>query len=437
MKFGGQRPPLQPPRRAIADSQCLCVKVFYTMNVESGFSAGLRRLHIKSHLLKAESNVLEQKFKEIYGSDPEVVVRAPGRVNLIGEHTDYNQGFVLPAAINRYVEYAGRKRADRRVRVHSTDFHSSVVFDLDHIQPDLAETWSNYFRGVSKFLESAGHRLPGADLAFGGDVPREAGLSSSAAVEMGAAALWSGLAGFRPQPVEIVKLTQRAENEFVGVPSGIMDQFVSALGRANHALFLDCRDLTFRHVPLRAGVNIVVCNSGVKRELAHSEYQIRVRQCREAVTRLRNTGIAIQSLRDVEPEDLENARQSLTEVLLKRARHVVTENQRVLRAVKALEAGDLEQFGTLMNLSHDSLRDDYEVSCRELDTLVELAWKQPGVFGARMTGGGFGGCTVNLVHEARCDAFEVAIREGYRAALNLEAEVYTFKAADGALVKLL
>ncbi len=403
----------------------------------AGFSAGLRRLHLMSYLLKAESNVLEQKFKEIYGSDPEVVVRAPGRVNLIGEHTDYNQGFVLPAAINRYVGYAGRKRADRRVHVHSTDFHSSVVFDLDHIQPDTVNNWSNYFRGVSKFLEAAGYHLPGADLAFGGDVPREAGLSSSAAVEMGAAALWSRLAGFQPQPVEIVKLTQRAENEFVGVPSGIMDQFVSALGRANHALFLDCRDLSFRHVPLRAGVNIVVCNSGVKRELAHSEYQIRVRQCREAVTRLRNTGLAIQSLRDVEPEELENARQSLTEVLLKRARHVVTENQRVLRAVKALEAGDLEQFGTLMNLSHDSLRDDYEVSCRELDTLVELAWKQPGVLGARMTGGGFGGCTVNLVQEARCDAFEAAIRDGYRAALNLEAEVYVFKAADGALVKFL
>ena len=381
--------------------------------------------------------MLEQKFREVYGTDPEIVVRAPGRVNLIGEHTDYNQGFVLPAAIDRYVGYAGRKRTDRRVYAHSTDFHSNAVFDLDRIQRDPAVSWSNYLRGVSKYLEGAGYRLPGADLTFGGDVPREAGLSSSAAVEMGAAAVWAGLAGFELRPVEIIKLTQQAENDFVGVPSGIMDQFVSALGRANHALFLDCRDLSFRHVPLRAGVSIVVCNSGVKRELAHSEYQIRVRQCREAVTRLRNTGLAIQSLRDVEPEDLENARHALTEVLMKRARHIVTENLRVLRAVKALEAGDLEQFGTLMNLSHDSLRDDYEVSCRELDTLVELAWEQPGVLGARMTGGGFGGCTVNLVHEARCDAFEAAIREGYRRALNLDVEVYVFKAADGALVKFL
>ncbi|MGH9453407.1 MAG: galactokinase [Terriglobia bacterium] len=368
---------------------------------------------------------------------PTVRYAAPGRINLIGEHTDYNQGFVLPTAIDRYVWYAGRKRADRQVHAHSTDFRSSVVFDLDHIQRDGADSWSNYLRGVSKFLEAAGHDLPGADLVFGGDVPREAGLSSSAAVEMGAAAFWSGIGGFRPNPVDIIKLTQRAENEFVGVPSGIMDQFVSGLGRANHALFLDCRDLSFRHVPLQTGVNIVVCNSGVKRELAHSEYQIRVRQCKEAVTRLRNTGLAIQSLRDVDPEELENARHTLTEVLLKRARHVVTENQRVLRAVKALEAGDLEPFGTLMNLSHDSLRDDYEVSCRELDTLVELAWKQPGVLGARMTGGGFGGCTVNLVREARCEAFAAAVRKGYRQALGLEAEVYIFKAADGALVKFL
>ncbi|MGH9432240.1 MAG: galactokinase [Terriglobia bacterium] len=381
--------------------------------------------------------MVEQKFKEIYGAAPDVVVRAPGRVNLIGEHTDYNQGFVLPAAIDRYVWYAGRKRADRQVHAHSADFHGSAVFDLDDIQPDGADRWSNYLRGVSKFLEEAGHDLPGADLVFGGNVPREAGLSSSAAVEMGAAAFWSGIAGFHTNPVEVIKLTQRAENDFVGVPSGIMDQFVSGLGRANHALFLDCRDLSFRHVPLRAGVNIVVCNSGVKRELAHSEYQIRVRQCRDAVIRLRNTGLAIHSLRDVEPQELEAARHTLTEVLLKRARHVVTENQRVLRAVKALEAGDLEQFGTLMNLSHDSLRDDYEVSCRELDTLVELAWRQPGVLGARMTGGGFGGCTVNLVHEARCDDFAAALREGYRRALGLEAEAYVFKAADGALVDFL
>jgi galactokinase len=405
--------------------------------LRSAFPRATALNEVRSKHVQAEFELVEQKFREIYGGEPDLVVRAPGRVNLIGEHTDYNHGFVLPAAIDRYVWYAGRGRADRQVHAHSTDFHRSVVFDLDHIQRDSTDKWSNYLRGVSKFLETAGHNLPGADLVFGGDVPREAGLSSSAAVELGAAAFWSGVAGFHPSPVEVVKLAQRAENEFVGVPSGIMDQFVSALGRANHALFLDCRDLNFRHVPLRAGVNIVVCNSGVKRELAHSEYQIRVRQCREAVMRLRNTGLAIHSLRDVDPAELESARHTLTEVLLKRARHVVTENERVLRAVKSLETGDLEQFGTLMNLSHDSLRDDYEVSCRELDTLVELAWKQPGVLGARMTGGGFGGCTVNLVLEPFCDGFAEAVREGYRQALRLEAEIYVFKAADGALVKFL
>ena len=230
--------------------------------------------------------MIEQTFKQIYGSPPEVVVRAPGRVNLIGEHTDYNDGFVLPAAIDRAITYAGRRRADRRVRVYSDDFKASVEFDLDDIQKDSENTWSNFLRGVSKFLEADGHRLSGADIAFGGDVPREAGLSSSAAVEVGATAFWNKLLGLGLDPVYVVKLSRRTENEFVGVPCGIMDQFISALGRRDHALFLDCRDLTYRHVPLRADVKIVVCNSGVKRALAQSEYEVRLKQCREAVAKI-------------------------------------------------------------------------------------------------------------------------------------------------------
>jgi galactokinase len=370
----------------------------------------------------------------MFSSPPEVIVRAPGRVNLIGEHTDYNDGFVLPAAIDRAITYAGRRRTDRRVRVFSMDFNASVEFSLDGIQRDSQNSWSNFLRGVSKFLEADGHLLPGADIVFGGDVPREAGLSSSAAVEVGAVAFWKKLLGLTLDPIYIVKLSRRTENEFVGVPCGIMDQFISALGRRDHALFLDCRDLTYRHVPLRADVKIVVCNSGVKRALAQSEYEVRLKQCQQAVAKIAGTGLAVESLRDVKLSDLRAARGVLTDLLWRRAYHVVSENQRVLEAVRVLEGGDLERFGALMNASHNSLRDDYEVSSKELDALVEIARKQPGVLGARMTGAGFGGCTVNLVRADAAEAFAQAVGRGYQEALGLNAEVYICRASDGALV---
>jgi galactokinase len=379
--------------------------------------------------------MIEHTFQKMFGAAPEAVVRAPGRVNLIGEHTDYNEGFVLPAAIDRSIDFAGRRRADRRVRAHSVDFRDSVEFALDDIQKDAERPWSNYLRGVSKLLEADGHRLSGADVVFGGDVPREAGLSSSAALEVAAAAFWNRLLSLELDQVYVVKLARRAENEFVGVPCGIMDQFISALGRRDHALFLDCRELKYRHVPLQNAVKIVVCNSGVKRALAQSEYAVRLRQCRQAVARIASTGLAVKSLRDVEPADLEAASGVLDELLFRRARHIVTENQRVLEAVKVLESGDIESFGELMNASHLSLRDDYEVSSKELDVLVELAWKLPGVLGARMTGAGFGGCTVNLVRSEAAEAFAAAVQKGYQEALGLKAEVYTCQASDGALAE--
>lgn len=378
--------------------------------------------------------MIEQTFERIFGSVPEVVVRAPGRVNLIGEHTDYNDGFVLPAAIDRAITYAGRQRADRRVRVHAIDFNASGEFDLDDIQKDSEKTWSNFLRGVSKFLEADGHRLTGADMVFGGDVPREAGLSSSAAVEVGATAFWNKLLDLGLDPVYIVKLSRRAENEFVGVPCGIMDQFISALGRRDHALFLDCRDLTYRHVPLRTDVKIVVCNSGVKRALAQSEYEVRLKQCREAVARIAATGRAVKSLRDVTLADLEAARGKMDNLLWRRARHVVSENQRTLEAVKVLQGGDLERFGELMNQSHESLRNDYEVSSVELDRLVDLARQQEGVLGARMTGAGFGGCTVTLVRADAAESFAQAVARAYEEVGPLKAKVYVCQASDGALI---
>ena len=379
--------------------------------------------------------MIEQTFQQTFGSPPEVVVRAPGRVNLIGEHTDYNDGFVLPAAIDRAITYAGARRSDRRVRVHSEDFNASVEFSLEDIEKDTQNTWSNFLRGVSKFLEADGHRLVGADIAFGGNVPLAAGLSSSAAVEVGATAFWNKLLGLGLDPVYVVKLSRRAENEFVGVPCGIMDQFISALGRRNHALFLDCRDLIYRHVPLRADVKIVVCNSGVKRALAQSEYEVRLKQCREAVGKIAAiTGRAMKSLRDVHPLDIQAARGRMDDLLWRRAHHVVSENERTLEAVKVLQEGNLERFGELMNQSHESLRDDYEVSSKELDTLVELAREQHGVLGARMTGAGFGGCTVNLVRAEAAEGFAQTVGEGYERAVGLKGEVYVCQASDGALV---
>ena len=379
--------------------------------------------------------MVEASFQKLFGTPPEIVVRAPGRVNLIGEHTDYNDGFVLPVAIDRFIEFAGRRRADRTVRVHSTDFQDSAEFSLDKIQPDPERRWSNYLQGVSKFLQADGHALTGADIAFGGNVPRESGLSSSAAVEVGTTVFWQRLAGLDLAPAYVAKLSRRAENEFVGVPCGIMDQFISALGKKDQALFLDCRDLSYRHVPLRSDVKIVVCNSGVKRALAQSEYEVRLKQCRESVVKLREKGIKANSLRDVTSADLDAAGAALSDILFRRARHVVTENERTLEAVKVLEAGGIERFGELMNASHVSLRDDYEVSCKELDTLVDLAWKQPGILGARMTGAGFGGCTVNLVRAGQAEAFAHAVAEGFQAALGLKAEIYVCQASNGALVK--
>jgi galactokinase len=377
--------------------------------------------------------MMNQAFQKIYGTAPDVLARAPGRVNLIGEHTDYNDGFVLPAAIDRAIEFGARRREDDVVRAYSIDFEDRVEFSLDAIEKDEAHSWSNYLRGVLKFLQEDGHRLAGADIAFGGNVPREAGLSSSAAVEVGTVALSMKLFGIELDPLQAVRLARRAENEFVNVPCGIMDQFACALGKRDRALFLDCRDLSYRYVPLSRRVKIVVCYSGVRRALAASEYEIRLKQCRQAVAQLGTRGLAVKSLREIDLTDLEVARPSLSEILLKRARHVVSENDRVLKAVRHLEKGDLESFGRLMIASHESLRDDYEVSCRELDILVNLALKQPGVLGARMTGAGFGGCTVNLVLADAAESFAEAVKEGYSTATGLNAEVYVCKASDGAL----
>ena len=330
--------------------------------------------------------------------------RAPGRVNLIGEHTDYNDGFVMPAAIDYHVWVAIAPRNDRKLIIHSEDFGEDVAFDLDQAYPKARGHWSDYIRGVAAMLELAGHRLKGADLLVKGNVPIGAGLSSSAAIGVA-----SGLALSRNSDLILdsgaaCSDCRRAENEFVGARVGIMDPFISCCGQSGQALILDCRSLQFKLLPIPPGVSLVICNTMVKHALAAGQYNIRRRECEEAVQLLSEV-MQVQSLREVKMEDLETCRRILPPTIYRRCQHVVSENARVLTTADLLERGDLSGIGKCMADSHLSLRDDYEVSCSELDLMVQLANRLDGVYGARMTGGGFGGCTINLVDESHVPAF--------------------------------
>ncbi len=377
------------------------------------------------------------RFREVYGGEPRVF-RAPGRVNLIGEHTDYNDGFVLPVAIDRDVLFAARARDDRVVRLHSQNFGASSEFSLDDVRRDEAQPWSNYVRGVALYLQrELGERakaLRGMDAVIAGNVPIASGLSSSAALEVATATALLGLAGLDMDGVKKALLCQTAENKFVGVNCGIMDQYISALGRAGHALLIDCRSLAYELVPLDdAGYRVVVADTTVRRGLAGSEYNVRRAQCEEAVRILgERMDKPIKALRDVTPDELTEHAAALPEVVRKRALHVVGENARTLDAVAALKAGDLETFGRLMDDSHESLRDLYEVSSPELDALVAAAQGVGGVLGARMTGAGFGGCAVALVHQDAIGEFEEKVGREYQAKMTKTALFYICRVTDGA-----
>jgi galactokinase len=383
---------------------------------------------------------LRQLFHEAFGGQPEVVARAPGRVNLIGEHTDYNDGFVLPVAIDREVRVAARRRPDTRARLLAATFRRRSEFDVTRIRHDARERWSHYERGVVLMLAREGYHLGGFEAVVEGDVPTGAGLSSSAAVEVSTGTALKALFGLEVDPVRLALLCQRAENEFVGVNSGIMDQFISALGRRDHALFLDCRSLETRQVPLEgaaAGVQIVVADTNVQRGLVDSEYNRRRAECEEAVRLLSRRLPGIRALRDVTPEQLQRYAGELPDVVYRRARHVVTEDARVLTSVEALTAGDLPTFGRLMDESHRSLREDYEVTVPQLDAMVEAAHAVPGVVGSRMTGAGFGGATVSLVRSESVARFQREVPERYRARTGLEPRIYVCRAMDGATVSVL
>ena len=374
---------------------------------------------------------LRERFRAIYGGEPRIF-RAPGRVNLIGEHTDYNDGFVMPAAIEFYVWVAIGSREDRKLRVYSVNYSERIEFDLEEKNPSRRSHWSDYVRGVAVMLERDGHRFSGADILIRGDVPIGSGLSSSAAIEVATGIALLETSGTAIDRVKLAKLCRQAENEFVGARVGIMDQFISCCGRAGQSLMLDCRSLEFRLVPIPRGVTLVICNTMVKHELASNEYNTRRAECAEGVHILSPFLPGIRALRDVTVADLERYGHTLPETIHKRCRHVVTENLRVEQAVAALDRGDLEAFGRRMIESHRSLRDDYAVSCAELDRMVELAQGVKGVFGSRMTGGGFGGCTINVIASEMAPDFKEHIAHSYQQATQLSPQIFASPAAEGA-----
>ncbi|MDZ7338057.1 MAG: galactokinase [candidate division KSB1 bacterium] len=385
----------------------------------------------------ARQQLLDQ-FTLHFGAPPQVLVRAAGRVNLIGEHTDYNDGFVLPAAIDRHIYFLARRRAGAKVRAYAAEFDELATFPVQQERPDKPHHWSVYLIGVLQLLQARGVALDGFDVLIAGNLPRAAGLSSSAALEVGMASLVQALYPFRMQELELIKLVQQAEHQFAGTKCGIMDMFVCRLGRRDHALFLDCRSLDYRLVPLQLRESaLVICDSKKKRGLASSAYNERRAQCEEGVRLIRQWLPEVRALRDVTVEQFAELSGRLPEVVRRRCEHVVRENARVLYAVRALEGGDLSHFGRLMVQSHESLRDLYEVSCPELDTLVESALAVDGTAGARLTGAGFGGCTVNLVRTDAVEAFRERVGSDYVRRFGREPGILVCRADDGVQVEWL
>ena len=358
--------------------------------------------------------------------------RAPGRVNLIGEHTDYNDGFVMPVAIDLSTWVKVSPLEQRKLQIFSEHFSEEIEVDLNDQSLTRRGHWSDYAVGVAVMLEKAGYRLRGASLRIRSEVPLGSGLSSSAAIEVATACALVANSGLEVDRRDLALLCQKAENEFVGARVGIMDQFISLFGHKQKALLLDCRSLDFELLPLPDNVRLIICNTMVKHELASSAYNERRAQCEAGVKHLAKFVPNVVALRDVTLEQLEQFGSDLPEVVYRRCRHVITENGRVLLAAQALEQGNLNTFGKLMGESHESLRDDYEVSSEELDLMVELARTIDGVYGARMTGGGFGGSTVNLVAVEHVEEFSKRVAEGYEEVTKLKPEIYICSASNGA-----
>ena len=371
------------------------------------------------------------QFERVYAARPRVF-RAPGRVNLIGEHTDYNDGFVMPAAVG-FSTYAGiAPRTDRKLVLQSQEFPGCFEFDLDNLPQQRNQAWVDYVVGVATVLRRRGIHLEGANLLVNGNIPIGAGLSSSAALEVVSTLAFLSLTGTQMPLPEVATLCREAENTYVGAHVGIMDQYISCMGKAGHAMLLDCRSLEFRLVPIPPGLQLVVCNTMVKHDVATSGYNVRRAQCEEGVGYFVKWYPNIRALRDVSTEMLHEHSKDLSPVILKRCTHVILENQRTVEAARSLTDRDLARMKELMAESHASMRDLYEISCQEVDIMVDSAQDLPGFCGGRMTGGGFGGCTINLVRTGNASDFAAQIADRYQRATNIKPQIYICSAEDGA-----
>ncbi len=381
-------------------------------------------------------NMVLDAFKKIFGDNEGVsVFFAPGRVNLIGEHTDYNAGHVFPCALTIGTYAAARTREDNKLRFYSMNFEECGVIEssLEELMPSKEARWTNYPKGVMWAFAERGMKMPcGLDMVIYGNIPNGSGLSSSASLEVLTGYMLKELYGFDVTNVELAQIGQYSENNFNGMNCGIMDQFASAMGKKDNAIFLDTSDLSFEYAPIKLdGMKIVVTNSKVKHSLVDSAYNDRRSSCEKALAELQEV-ISINGLGELSIEEFEAHKDAVKDDDRRlKAKHAVYENQRTISAVKALREGDIEEFGRLMNQSHISLRDDYDVSCEEIDVLVDAAWSVPGVIGSRITGGGFGGCTVSIVKDETIDAFKDTLTKAYKDKCNLVPEFYVVSIGDG------
>ena len=376
-------------------------------------------------------NEVKSSFEQRFGIEP-IVIKAPGRINLIGEHTDYNNGFVLPAAVDQAIYLAIGKSGSSESTLVSLDMDQTFEFSINDFQPTKEKLWANYLMGVVAEIQKSGREVTGFNIVFSGDVPQGSGMSSSAALECGTCFALNELFDLSIPKVEMVKMSQKAEHNYAGVMCGIMDQFASMMGSADHALLLDCESLEYRHFPIELTDHIIVlCNSNVSHNLADSEYNIRRKQCEEGVSLLQKYFPEVKSLRDVSLEQLNAHQSELSDVVYKRCKYVIEENERVMSMTKAMEAGEIDALGEILTIAQEGMRSGYEISCPEIDFMADFANNREDVVGARMMGGGFGGCTINLVNKGSEDQFISELNAAYKEQFNKEITPIKVVISDG------
>ena len=376
-------------------------------------------------------NEVRSSFEQRFGVEP-IVIKAPGRINLIGEHTDYNNGFVLPAAVDQAIYLAIGKSGSSESTLVSLDMDQTFEFSIDDFHPTKEKPWANYLMGVVAEIQKSGREVSGFNIVFSGDVPQGSGMSSSAALECGTCFALNELFDLSIPKVEMVKMSQKAEHNYAGVMCGIMDQFASMMGSADHALLLDCESLEYRHFPIELTDHIIVlCNSNVSHNLADSEYNIRRKQCEEGVSLLQKYFPEVKSLRDVSLEQLNAHQSELSDVVYKRCKYVIEENERVMSMTKAMEAGEIDALGEILTIAQEGMRSEYEISCKEIDFMADFANNREDVVGARMMGGGFGGCTINLVNKGSEDQFISELNAAYKEQFNKEITPIKVVISDG------